>query len=122
MNRNPIRYTFCDAPFHYPVQCEHSLNKPDNLSDANSSENNAYDVDTRDQVDPYDAVNLSGGDISEEESTIHSARSKFDHGAGLSPNNGDPPGLNKAVKRSTDNRLHLCRKLKRGTCLITGGY
>ena len=25
MNRSPIRYTFCDAPFHYPVQCEHSL-------------------------------------------------------------------------------------------------
>ena len=24
-NRSPIRYTFCDAPFHYPVQCEHSL-------------------------------------------------------------------------------------------------
>ena len=23
VNRNPIRYTFCDAPFHYPVQCEH---------------------------------------------------------------------------------------------------
>ena len=21
---SPIRYTFCDAPFHYPVQCEHS--------------------------------------------------------------------------------------------------
>ena len=26
VNRSPIRYTFCDAPFHYPVQCEHSLN------------------------------------------------------------------------------------------------
>ena len=26
MNRSPIRYTFCDAPFHYLVQCEHSLN------------------------------------------------------------------------------------------------
>ena len=26
VNRNPIRYTFRDAPFHYPVQCEHSLN------------------------------------------------------------------------------------------------
>ena len=25
MNRSPIRYTFCDAPFHLPVQCEHSL-------------------------------------------------------------------------------------------------
>ena len=25
MNRSPIRYAFCDAPFHYPVQCEHSL-------------------------------------------------------------------------------------------------
>ena len=25
VNRSPIRYTFCDAPFHYPVQCEHSL-------------------------------------------------------------------------------------------------
>ena len=23
--RSSIRYTFCDAPFHYPVQCEHSL-------------------------------------------------------------------------------------------------
>ena len=26
VNRSPIWYTFCDAPFHYPVQCEHSLN------------------------------------------------------------------------------------------------
>ena len=25
VNRNPIRYTFCDTPFHYPVQCEHGL-------------------------------------------------------------------------------------------------
>ena len=25
MNRSPIRYIFCDAPFHYAVQCEHSL-------------------------------------------------------------------------------------------------
>ena len=25
MNRSHIRYTFCDAPFHHPVQCEHSL-------------------------------------------------------------------------------------------------
>ena len=25
VNRSPIRYTFCHAPFHYPVQCEHSL-------------------------------------------------------------------------------------------------
>ena len=25
VNRRPIRYTFCDAPFHCPVQCEHSL-------------------------------------------------------------------------------------------------
>ena len=25
VNRSPIRYTLCDAPFHYPVQCEHSL-------------------------------------------------------------------------------------------------
>ena len=25
VNRSPIPYTFCDAPFHYPVQCEHSL-------------------------------------------------------------------------------------------------
>ena len=25
VNRSPIRYTFCDAPFRYPVQCEHSL-------------------------------------------------------------------------------------------------
>ena len=25
VNRSHIRYTFCDAPFHYPVQCEHSL-------------------------------------------------------------------------------------------------
>ena len=25
VNRSPVRYTFCDAPFHYPVQCEHSL-------------------------------------------------------------------------------------------------
>ena len=25
MNRSPIRYTLCDAPFHCPVQCEHSL-------------------------------------------------------------------------------------------------
>ena len=31
MNRSPIRYTFCDASFHYPVQCEHSLQL--NLSD-----------------------------------------------------------------------------------------
>ena len=26
VNRSPIQYTFCGAPFHYPVQCEHSLN------------------------------------------------------------------------------------------------
>ena len=25
MKRSPIRYTFCDASFHYPVQYEHSL-------------------------------------------------------------------------------------------------
>ena len=25
VNRSPIRYTFCDAPFHYPAQCEHSF-------------------------------------------------------------------------------------------------
>ena len=25
VNRSPIRYTFCDAPFHYSVQCENSL-------------------------------------------------------------------------------------------------
>ena len=25
LNRSPIRYTFCDALFHYSVQCEHSL-------------------------------------------------------------------------------------------------
>ena len=25
VNRIPIRYAFCDATFHYPVQCEHSL-------------------------------------------------------------------------------------------------
>ena len=25
VNRSPIRYTFCDAPFHCLVQCEHSL-------------------------------------------------------------------------------------------------
>ena len=25
VNRGPIQYTFCDSPFHYPVQCEHSL-------------------------------------------------------------------------------------------------
>ena len=25
VNRSHIRYTFCDAPFHYPVQREHSL-------------------------------------------------------------------------------------------------
>ena len=25
VNRSPIRYTFCDAPIHYPVQCEHGL-------------------------------------------------------------------------------------------------
>ena len=31
VNRNPIRYTFCDAPFHYPVQCEHSLNRVRNF-------------------------------------------------------------------------------------------
>ena len=24
VNRSPIRYTFCDALCHYPVQCEHS--------------------------------------------------------------------------------------------------
>ena len=27
VNRSPIRYTFCDAPFHYLVQCEHSLER-----------------------------------------------------------------------------------------------
>ena len=25
VNRSPIRYIFWDAPFHYTVQCEHSL-------------------------------------------------------------------------------------------------
>ena len=25
VNRSPIRYTFCDAPFHYPVQCEATM-------------------------------------------------------------------------------------------------
>ena len=25
VNRSPILYTFWDTPFHYPVQCEHSL-------------------------------------------------------------------------------------------------
>ena len=25
VNRSPTRYTFCDALFHCPVQCEHSL-------------------------------------------------------------------------------------------------
>ena len=25
VNRSPISYPFCDPPFHYPVQCEHSL-------------------------------------------------------------------------------------------------
>ena len=25
VNRSPIRYTFCDAPFHCPVQCELAL-------------------------------------------------------------------------------------------------
>ena len=25
VNRSPNRCTFCDVPFHYPVQCEHSL-------------------------------------------------------------------------------------------------
>ena len=25
VNRSPVRYTSCDAPFHYLVQCEHSL-------------------------------------------------------------------------------------------------
>ena len=84
------------------------LNKPDNLSDSNSAENNTYDegfgVNTGDQVDPYDAVSLSGGDASQEESMIHGSRSKFDHsaGLGLSSNNGDPSGLNKAEQRSTD--------------------
>ena len=24
-NRGPIWYTFCNAPFHYPVQCEHHI-------------------------------------------------------------------------------------------------
>ena len=82
------------------------LNKPDNLSDANSTENNTYDdgfgVDTRDHVDPYYAVSLSGGDISEEESMINGTKSKFAYTAGLSPNNGNPPGLNKVEQRSTD--------------------
>ena len=27
VNRRPIRCNFCDAPFHYPVQCEHSQSK-----------------------------------------------------------------------------------------------
>ena len=30
VNRSPIRYTFCDAPFHYPVQCEHSFKRQKN--------------------------------------------------------------------------------------------
>ena len=25
VNRSPVWYTFCNAPFHYPVQCEHHL-------------------------------------------------------------------------------------------------
>ena len=94
------------------------LNKPDNLIDANSAENNTYDevfgVDTRDQADPYDAVSLSGGDISEEESMIHDARSKFDHTAGLSPNNGDPPRLSKAEQCSTDKLSASLQKTKKG--------
>ena len=98
------------------------LNKPDNLSDAISTENNTYDdgfgVDTRDQVDPYNEVSLSGGDISEEESTIHGATSIFDHSAGLSPNNGHHRVLIRRSNTPQINRLHLCKKLKRGTCLI----
>ena len=31
VNRSPIRYTFCDAPFHYPEQCEHSLKSASSL-------------------------------------------------------------------------------------------
>ena len=29
VNRSPIQHTFCDAPFHYPAQCEHSLKSSD---------------------------------------------------------------------------------------------
>ena len=32
VNRSPIWYTCCDAPFHYPVQCEHSLNSRSDTS------------------------------------------------------------------------------------------
>ena len=35
VNRSPIRYTFCNAPFHFPVQCEHSLRKNFPLLDKN---------------------------------------------------------------------------------------
>ena len=37
VNRSPIRYTFCDAPFHYPVQCEHSLKIKDNCQRLNGA-------------------------------------------------------------------------------------
>ena len=93
------------------------LNKPDNLSDINSAENNTNDegfgVDTRDQVNPYDAVSLSEGDISEGEFMIHDTRSKFDHSAGLSPNNGDPPGVNKAEQCFTDKSSASLQKTKK---------
>ena len=96
------------------------LNKPDSLSDANSAENDRYDegfgVGTNDQLDPYDAVSLSGGDISEEESMIHDTRSKFGHG--LSPNNDDTSILIRQSNVPQINRLHLCRKLKRETFLM----
>ena len=36
MNRSSIRYTFCDALFHCPIQCEHSLIRSRlNLNDLN---------------------------------------------------------------------------------------
>ena len=46
----------------------------------------------------------------------HRARSKFDHGAGLSPNNGYPSGLNKAEQRSTNKSSASFQKAKKGNC------
>ena len=39
VNRSLVRNTFCNAPLHYPAQCEHSLNKNishDNIKDTHT--------------------------------------------------------------------------------------
>ena len=100
------------------------LNKPDNLSDVNSTENNTYDdafgVDIRDQVDPYDAVSLSGGDISEENLRFTMQGQNLIIVLGSAQTMATLLVLIRRSNTPQINRLHLCKKLKRGTCLMNG--